>query len=217
MPLSQPHLLAFHAITGFIKDLASVFAQSHHSLALYARFIEHMNLSQEVPIKKIVSTFTSYIAKNQTAIETCDKTKLTNDRIEYSPKVHFTLSVLFAQADNETCEVMWKHLLTIYGILFPDSQAKEILKTINSKVKTPEAMLIQDMVEKIVPHLNTEDANPMQSIMGLMTSGVFSELMTSMQNGMNDGKVDMKSLMGQMTSMFAQDEPPRVIKEKMND
>lgn len=78
-------------------------------------------------------------------------------------------------------------------------------------------MLIQDMVEKIVPHLNTEDANPMQSIMGLMTSGVFSELMTSMQNGMNDGKVDMKSLMGQMTSMFAQDEPPRVIKEKMND
>lgn len=207
MPLSQTQLLAFNAITGFVKDLASEFGQRQHSLALYARLIEHMNLSQETAINKVVEGFISFIGKNQAAIETRDTEKLTSDKIAYSERVYVTLRPLFAQADADTRGVMWKHLLTIYGLLYPDSQAKDILRKMNSEVKSAETAMISDMVQKIVPHLNPDETNPMQAIMGLMSSGVFTDLIGTMQKGMDDGSVNMNSLLGQVTSMFAQPDP----------
>lgn len=207
MPLSQTQLLAFNAITGFVKDLASEFGQRQHSLALYARLIEHMNLSQESAINKVVEGFIGYIGKNQAAIESQDMEKLTAGKISYSERVYVTLKPLFNQADSETRAVMWKHLLTIYGLLYPNSQAKDILHKMNSEVKNAETAMISDMVQKIVPHLNPEETNPMQAIMGLMSSGVFTELIGTMQKGMDDGSVNIKSLLGQVTSMFDQADP----------
>jgi hypothetical protein len=207
MPLSQTQLLAFNAITGFVKDLNSEFGQRQHSLALYSRLIEHMNLSQETAINRVVEGFISFIGKNQSAIESRNTEGLTADKVSYSDRVYLTLKPLFAQADAETKEVMWRHLLTIYGLLYPDSQAKEILRKMNSEVKSAETAMISDMVQKIVPHLNPDETNPMQAIMGLMSSGVFTELIGTMQKGMDDGSVNMNSLLGQVTSMFAQPDP----------
>jgi hypothetical protein len=207
MPLSQSQLLAFNAITGFSKDLASEFAQRQHSLALYARLIEHINLSQESAIIRVVEGFISYIGKNQTAIESRDVEKLTNEKIEYSERVFVLLKPLFKLADADTKEVMWKHILTIYGILYPDSQAKDILRKMNSEVKNAETAMISDMVQKIIPHLNPDETNPMQAIMGLMSSGVFTDLIGTMQKGMDNGSVNMNSLLGQVTTMFSQQDP----------
>lgn len=207
MPLSQTQLLAFNAITGFTKDLASEFSQRQHSLALYARLIEHINLSQESAIIRVVDGFISYIGKNQVAIESRDVEKLSNEKIEYSARVFVLLKPLFLQADNDTKEVMWKHLLTIYGLLYPDSQAKDILRKMNSEVKNAETEMISNMVQKIVPHLNPDETNPMQAIMGLMSSGVFTELIGTMQKGMDDGSVNMNSLLGQVSTLFSQQDP----------
>lgn len=207
MPLSQTQLLAFNAITCFVKDLNNEFGQRQHSLQLYCRLIEHMNLSQEAAIAKVTDGFVSFIGKNQLAIESRNVEGLTEDKVVYSDKVFILLKVLFMNADADTRGVMWKHLLTIYGLLYPNSQAKEILRNMNSEVKSAETALISDMVQKIVPHLNPEETNPMQAIMGLMSSGVFTELIGTMQKGMDDGSVNMNSLLGQVTSMFSQPDP----------
>jgi hypothetical protein len=207
MPLSQTQLLAFNAITCFIKDLSTEFGQFQHSLALYSRLIDHMNLSQESGIGKIVSGFIVYIGKNQVAIESRDFSALTTDKISYSEKVYLILRPLFEKADSDTRDVMWKHLLTIYGLLYPDSHAKDILRKMNSEVKSAETALISDMVQKIIPHLNPEETNPMQAIMGLMSSGVFTDLIGTMQRGMDDGSVNMNALLGQVTTMFSQPDP----------
>lgn len=207
MPLTQMQLLAFNAITGFVKDLSNEFKQKQHSLALYDRLIEHMGLSQEVAIRKVVDGFTTYISKNQTAIEQRDAEKLSSDKVVYSEKVFLVLRPLFDEADSETKEAMWKHLLTIYGILYPDSHAKDILRSMKSEVKNPETALISNMVEKIVPHLNPDETNPMQAIMSLMSSGVFTELVGTMQKEMDGGSINMNSLLGTVSTMFSQPDP----------
>jgi len=208
MPLSQTQLLVFNAITCFVKDLNVEFGQVQHSLALYARLIEHMNLSKEGAINKVIHSFTHFIGENQTAIEEREENKLQNDKIGYSEKAFICLKPLFRVAEADTKDVMWKHILTIYGILYPDSQAKEILRNMKSEVKSAENQLISDMVQKIVPHLDPEETNPMQAIMGLMTSGVFTELIGTMQKGMDNGNVNINSLMSQVSSMLGEQSDP---------
>ena len=218
MPLSPTHLLAFNAITGFLKDLSSEFGKRQHSLALYARLIEHMNLSQEVAINKVVNGFVAYIGKNQDALETQTEEKLTNDKIIYSEKIFVSLKPLFAQSDKETKSVIWRHLLTIYGLLYPDSRAKDILRKINSDVKSAESAVISSMIDKIAPHLDSDTTNPMQAIMGLMSSGVFTELIGTMQKGVDDGSINMNALLGQVTTMFSQPDPTaRLTIEQVED
>lgn len=207
MPLSQTQLLVFNAVNSFVKDLNIEFGPQQHSLALYARLIEHMNLSKEKAITNVVQGFSTFIGNNQTAIETQNESELTSEKIVYSDKVFICIKPLFTTADSQSKDVIWKHLLTIYGILYPDSQAKEILRKMNSETKSPESVLISNMVQKIVPHLNPEETNPMQAIMGLMSSGVFTELIGTMQKGMDEGNMDMNSLLGQVTSMFSQNDP----------
>lgn len=203
-PLSQTQVLAFNAISTFVKSLGENFGASQHSLALYARLIEHMNLSQVSAISKVVNQFIKYISQNQEAIESRNVSKLKLNSIQYSDKVFINMKDIFSRADSETQEIIWKHLLTIYGIVYPDSQAKDILKRMNNQTKTPESELINDMVQKIVPHLSQQDeSNPMQAIMGLMSSGVFTDLVQTMQKGMDNGNIDMNNLMGQVTTMFA--------------
>lgn len=201
--LSQTQILAFNAISTFVKSLNENYGKVQHSLALYSRLIEHMNLSQVQAISKVVNGFVKYISNNQEAIENCDVEKLTSNRVEYSEKVFIDMKFIFSKSDVETRNIIWRHLLTIYGILYPDSQAKEILKKMNSENKTPESALITDMVQKIVPHLNQDESNPMQAIMGLMTSGVFTDLVSTMQKSMDNGDIDMNSLMSQVGTMFA--------------
>lgn len=214
MPLSQTQLLVFNAINSFVKDLNVEFGPQQHSLALYARLIEHMNLSKEKAINNVVQGFMTYIGNNQTAIETRNESLLTNEKIVYSEKVFVLIKPLFSTADDQSKEVIWKHLLTIYGILFPDSQAKEILRKMNSETKSPESVLISNMVQKIVPHLNPEETNPMQAMMGLMSSGVLTELLGTMQKGMDEGNLNMNSLIGQVQSMLTQNELPGEVKRK---
>ena len=207
MPLSQSQLIAFNAISNFVSALGREFGTRQHSLALYARLIEHTTLSHEPAIVKHVEGFSKYIAANQSAIEESNESKLTSDKVEYSDRIFINLKPLFEAADVETKAVMWKHLLTIYGVLYPDSQAKEILRKMNTNVKSAEGDLIQTMVQKITPHLNPEETNPMQAIMGLMSSGVFTDLISTMQKGMDDGSIDVNNLLKNATGMFAGGSP----------
>ena len=214
MGLSKTQLLAFNAISEFMKDLASNFGSKQPSLALYARLIEHMTLSQEIAIGKVVKSFSDYVSENQTAIEEKEDKKLTTTPISYSERLYLTLPPLFGMAENDIKIVMWKHLITIYGIFYPDSQAKDILRKMNESKGSAETELISSMVQKIVPHLNPDDTNPLQAIMGLVSSGVFTELIGTMQKGMDNGNIDMNGLMGQVQGMMAKPDLSNNVIEK---
>jgi hypothetical protein len=175
--------------------------------------ISHTLLSHEVAITRHVDAFTKYISSNQLAIEAKAEEKLTDDKISYSDRVFIRLLPLIKSTDADTKEIIWKHLLTIYGILYPDSQAKDIIRQMNAAPKSGETEALQNMVSQLVPHLSEVDgSNPMSAIMGLVSSGVFSNLINTMQKGVEDGTLDMSTLLGSATSLLSQ---PNLINDKM--
>ena len=209
MTLTSIQLNGFSAITNFVLALSKQFGNKQHSLALYARLIEHTTLSHEPAILKHLEAFSKYVSENQMAIENTEESKLNSTPITYSDKLYIDLSAIFKVAEPDIKKVIWQHLITILGILFPDSQAKEIMRKLKSQKKSSETELVGEMIQKIVPHLDAEETNPMQAVLGILQSGVFSDLVATMQKGMDDGTVNVQSLLGTMTTMFSQQDPAK--------
>jgi hypothetical protein len=193
------NLIAFKAITSFTKELTENFGSNkeNHSLKLYDRLISKTPVSSEKAIKKHIDVFRNFCILNRDALTAKDVKKLTTTRVEYSPKVYIDFNNIFKAADRETTGVIWKHLLTISAILDPAGKAKEILKQNKDDV---ESDFLTDIINKVEEHVKP-DSNPMEAVSSIMSSGVFTELISGMNNGIQNGSLDLGKLMGTVQKM----------------
>jgi hypothetical protein len=193
------NLIAFKAITSFTKELTENFGSNkeNHSLKLYDRLISKTPISSEKAIKKHIEVFRNFCISNRDALTAKDAKKLTTTRVEYSSKVYIDFNNIFKAADRETTSVIWKHLLTISAILDPAGKAKEILKQNKDDV---ESDFLTDIINKVEEHVKP-DSNPMEAVSAIMSSGVFTELISGMNNGIQNGSLDLGKLMGTVQKM----------------
>lgn len=217
MVLEQKEILAFNAIANFMKALTEEFTKDVQ-LAMFNRLIEHMNLTHETQIRRVVTNFETYLRTNYELIKKSD-IEMEGESIMYNEQVTLKIKNLFKEADSATRSVMFQHLLTIYGILHPDAGAKECLKSLQEKKANAENELITTLMDKISPHVKPGDeTNPMNAIMGLMSSGVFSELMETMDKSVKEGNLDINGLVSKITTMMPKDPteklPPKIEEEK---
>lgn len=199
MSSSDYNLITFKAISTFIKDLADLFGSTNHSLKLYDRLISKTTLTHDVAINKHISAFRDFCITNRDAILNKNISKLDVKIIEYSSKVFVDVGQIFKDADKETSNVIWKHLLTISALVDPAGKAKEILKKSND---SKEADFLSNIINKVESHVKP-DANPLEAVSSIMSSGVFNELLTGMNEGMQNGNLDLTKLMGTVQQMCA--------------
>jgi hypothetical protein len=193
------NLIAFKAISTFTAQLNEMFGsdKQNHSLKLYERLISKTSISHEKIIKKHIDIFREFCIINRDALMAKDIKKILNYKVEYSPKVYIDFNNIFKKADKETTEVIWKHLLTISALLDPAGNAKEILK--NSKDNN-EADFLTDIINKVESHVSP-DSNPMEAVSSIMSSGVFTDLISGMNSGIQNGSLDLGKLMGTVQKM----------------
>ena len=108
---------------------------------------------------------------------------------------------IFKYADDDTAQVIWKHLLVIMNSLNPSSHTMDILKK-SLEEKSNESEFLNTIVEKIEKSVDPNATDPMSAIMGMMTSGVFTDLVATMNTGMQDGSLNMNKLFGTVQSMM---------------
>jgi hypothetical protein len=194
------NLIAFKAITTFSNELNENFGSNkqNHSLKLYDRLISKTSLSHDKAIKKHISAFRDFCIDNRDGILGKDIKKFTSSKVEYSPKVYIDFVSIFNLADKETTEVIWNHLLTISALLDPAGNAKEILK--KNKEHATEADFLTDIINKVETHVKP-DSNPMEAVSTILSSGVFTDLISGMNNGIQDGTLDLGKLMGTVQTM----------------
>jgi hypothetical protein len=183
-------LVTFKAISNFITSLAEVFPKQR-SLKLYAHLIGKTTLAHDKAIKKHIDAFTE--EKNHANIQ--------NGNIMYSERVFIDIDSIFAESDAETMDVIWNHLLTISALVDPTGKARQILKenTVSGD-STSEAKFLENIIGKVEEHVDP-NANPMEAVSSIMQSGVFTELVGGMGNGLQDGSLDLGKLMGTVQSM----------------
>jgi hypothetical protein len=122
---------------------------------------------------------------------------MTNNKVSYSSRVYIDFSSIFKDADKDTSNIIWKHLLTISALVDPAGKAKDILK--NNK-DSKEASFLSDIINKVESNVNP-NSNPLEAITSIMSSGVFTDLVAGMNTGIQNGELDLGKLMGTVQTM----------------
>jgi len=202
MDSNSKMMKSFECINKFVGDLTDVFGTKQHSLLLYNHLLVKTNVKHIDSIKKHVSSFTTFVTKNRQAIMTKDSTKFSDPIISYSKKVNIKMDEIFKMADTETTNIIWQHLLVITNSVDPSEEAMEILKK-SLEEKSNEGAFLSNLVEKIEKNTDPNSSDPMSAIMGLMSSGVFTDLISGMNSGMQDGSLNIGKLFGTVQGMMS--------------
>jgi len=196
MNSSDYNLLTFKAISKFVSELGETFGTDNHPLKLYNRLLDKTTISHDNAMKKHIEVFRNFCIKNRDCITSKNK-NFVNSKIEYSQKVYIDLNDIFKDSDAETAGVIWKHLLTISALVDPAGKAKEILK--NNK-ESKEANFLSDILNKVETTVSP-NSNPLEAVSSIMSSGLFTDLISGMNNGIQDGSLDLSKLMGTVQQM----------------
>ena len=203
-------VLVFKAITTFINDLHIEYGNRHKSISLYHRLLEKTGIIHTNPVLKHIECFKTFFEKNKDGMESKDMSKFVESKIVYSERVYVDISSVLKHSDKETSVIIWKHLLTIWGLIDPLSQAKNTLKEMSVESDNKESNFLNSIIEKVESSVDPEKmngSNPMETVNNLMQSGVFNELISGMQSGLSDGSLDMNKLMGSVQGMMTKLSP----------
>jgi hypothetical protein len=200
MTVNDTTLLIFKAIASFIHDMNEIYGSEYKPLLLYSTLLEKTGVIHDEPIRKHIQVFQSFVVQNENAITSKDESLLVTTLIQYSDKVFIDMKTIFDMAGNDKTSI-WQHLLTLSALLNPASRAKDILKK-DKETKEPEDDFLTNLVEKVGQNIDPTSSNPMDCMNSLMTSGVFGELMSSMDKGINEGSLDVQKMVGSLQNMI---------------
>ena len=196
--MSDNSLVAFKAIANFINDLNEEFGKAQHSLKLYAHLLNKTTISHEKAINRNIELFRAFCVANRDAITSKSSGELNEHAINYSEKAKVNFRDIFRAADADTKTVIWDHLLTISALVDPAGKAKEILKKSSGG---KEGDFLGDIISKVEQHVDPNTTNPMEAVSSILQSGIFTDLVSGMNKGVQDGSLDIAKLMGTVQTM----------------
>ena len=221
-------LIAFKAISKFVRDLADEFGSRYHGLTLYNHLIQKTTIAHEGPVTKHVEAFHKFCVSNRDGIVNKDILAHPSDvdTVSYSDKVNFNVREILSVADDENKDIIHRHLLAISAIVDPGSNAKQVLRNMMLASTTPvipiapsasasngiglpiptdsnEGKFLNDLISTVEKSVSPDaTANPMQAVQSVLQSGVFTDMLGKMQNGLSNGEIDLGRLMGTMTGLL---------------
>jgi hypothetical protein len=208
--------LVFKAIHSFVMALNQEFGEKNKPLVLYARLIEQTTFSHNVAIQKHIQAFSKFCVQNREAIYDKKAECLSFPKIKYSDRVFIDMKDIFKLATKEEKGIIWQHILTISALVDGTGKAKKILKeTLENKPASDsnETNFLTDIIEKVEKNIDLESLNqadPMQAIGQIMSSGIFTDLISSMNDQVSSGKLDMTKMLGVVQNMvgtLSKDDP----------
>ena len=207
MSSADTTVLIFKCICHFIKDLNDSFGSEQKSLMLYSHLVENTGIIHEEPIRKHIRCFHEFVKANEEAIMTKNFEALVETLIRYSDKVFIDMKDVFTRASSSDKEVIWKHLVTLLAILDPSSQAKKVLQEEQQKKKSSgesgnEEEFLSNIINKVGSQIDPSTANPAEMMTNLMSSGIFTELVDNMNQGLTKGDLDLGKMIGSLQSMM---------------
>jgi len=195
-------IVAFKNICNFVNELGSHYGKKHKPLKLYRRILNETQISHDLAIEKNINIFRTFCVANREALQTLDKSKLVEKRIVYSEKVYIDMNLILNLAKPEHVQVIWQHLLTIGAIVDPESKAIEILKTLKTTSNSKEANFLSNIINKVEGKLG-KNPNPGETIGSIMQSGLFTELLSDMNQGLTSGEINVTNLFGTVQTMMS--------------
>jgi hypothetical protein len=201
----------FNTIKKFVREM-SVFFEDDMSVKLYNHLLCKTTIKNRVPVARHVQLFEEFCINNRDQI-VANNTALSQSKIEYSKRVYLDFAKIFRDVSDdesaaETQSVLFDHLLVLSMVFDPESNAVDVLK---NKKKDTEGELhdlfnknpfLADMMQKVESQVKP-GTNPMEAMSSMMSSGLLQELVSGMQENIENGDLDMGELMESVQKMTA--------------
>lgn len=171
-----------------------------------------------------VSRLESYLINNEKAIRERDSSELKS--LQYSDKVELDIFYFISQAKGESRNIIWKYLFELLLLCSDDEKKREILagrESSSSGNNNNRSLVVSgnnpldpnsdagtDIIDDIMKEiqdadiqLDLEGGNIAGTIMQLVSSGVLTNIMSTMQERMsnNDG-LDIRSIRNSLNKVF---------------
>ena len=203
-------LKTFGIIADFVKELNDLYGERERPLRLYAHLIEKTAIRNTQPIKKHISAFRNFCSENQDAILEKEASKIKVGKIVYSTKVFLDMEKIFSMSDAQTRTTMWDYFLTISALIDPTSKAKQILQETKAKQQArggKEAEFLGDIISRVESSVDPDADNPMAAVGSILSSGIFTDLISGMSSGLQNGDLDLGSLIGTVQKLVVGMQP----------
>lgn len=212
--MDDSKLSAFNAIMSFVQDLDTGFDKTNKEVALYNRLLERTTLMDKIGISKNITAFERFFNQYPNYLKNGELEK--DAKIVYSERVFLSLGTMLSAADTEMKQHVNRHLRYIYSLINKGTdESKAVLAELKAETgstgtdinlpNTTEGNFIKDALTQMTEQFeNIEDTgNPMAMMTGMMQSGFFQKFMGDLQSKMTSGEMDIKSLMGTVTSVIS--------------
>ncbi len=200
--LSENEIKLFNQIVNFVGSLNDLYGENDENIALYNILLEKTGLVHKEPVRKHIILFSNFLSENEEAIIGKNIEGLTNTLLEYSPKVHLDLKLIFENSDEDNKLVLWQHLLALLAIVNPLSGAKELILNKPSESHS-ETNFISNIVKKVTDNIDENTAkDPAEMVNSILGSGIFTDLVQDMNNGIASGELDLSKMMGGLQSIM---------------
>jgi len=230
---SDPSEKIFIKVLNFVHDLNDVFGKKYNNIKLYNKFLKETPMENAKAVKKQNSIFKNFVQNNFEAILKKDITLLEDHQILFSDKVFINIKEIVEEADQDTSHQIFQHLQLIAYLFTNDQNMKAALSNsykvsppISTKTDQAESEFIHNYMSKIEQSFGEKDfSDPMTATLGLLKSGVFTDMIKTLQTDVSSGKLDVNKLLGNVQGMMSQissetkengDAPPLDINSLMN-
>lgn len=188
--------LAFDAIYNFMADLAEAFPES--SASKYYTVIQNIKVSDKDEQAKHVKLFSAFCVANRAEILENRPLSFKMNKIYFDDdKDPFDIHEIFTHKDFEdnSADIL-KHLLTISAIVDEESNAKQILISMEKTNFFKDSSIV-NLFGKITKDIENQDikADPMKTIEGILKTDAFGELVSSLTTKVQNGEIDLSNLL----------------------
>ncbi len=215
----KDYTLTYEAIQSLVSDLWSVHKSTQNTpLSLYRRLMqkEDTDINQtHDKMNNYVQGFRVFLSNYEESVKKMEDFVLipkgTVIRYKDSERVYLEIQKYIYKADNEEKEIIRKHLLTIAATIDPDEktltalESAPILEKFNIKGNGKEGQFVSDIMRKAKKAMENSDADdPTTAIMGLLSSGVVTDMVKGLQGGVESGAMDMTKLLTSMQGALSE-------------
>lgn len=218
--MDKKYTEAFTAVLSFVDDLWSVFGSDESKtkkkspLYLYKYLVEKITFKDTNGINTVLNSFKAFFAVHEDSIMNDNLQNIPRDtviRYGESPRVYLEIQkyIYQTQKDKPTQEAIRQHLITISSILEPNKKKlAELDKSLHAiSNNSNEGQFISDIMGRAQSKVNNlgdiDMNNPASAVMGLFQSGIITDMVAGMQEGVASGRMDPKKLMSTMQSMMS--------------
>jgi hypothetical protein len=195
----------FNAIKEFTEQLNDVFGKEDVNVNKVYRIIWKTSMSNQKVVKSHVTMFHDFVTKNYNQIINKEYQSFTVSSIQLTDRIGMDLSAILSKADESNRLIIWQHLYNIIFLFNPDDLV--VKEKLNSAVnKSPESEFLGDTFKKFEEVMKSSEASgqkdPMAMMSGLLQSGFLNDMIGNINNGVNKGDLNIKSLINNVQGLL---------------